>query len=189
MMKTMLAQCFCVLVACSPALFLECNGDTIQLKLINDSLHLLQDMGGKFPNHCMKEVTGLSVQFRSLIHGKEETDILWTIHNTFKLASNLYNSDLKSVDWDEFKLNEFKDLLYRQADEFKRDALEVTKTHPVNGTPKRKRRPRLRKYFKTLRTFLRRKEHSLCAWEVVRSEVREILQQLASICNETTRRN
>uniref|UniRef100_A0AAU7BBM5 IFNf protein n=1 Tax=Polyodon spathula TaxID=7913 RepID=A0AAU7BBM5_POLSP len=188
-MKKMLAQCFCVLVACSPALFLECNWDTIQLKFINDSLHLLQDMGGKFPNHCLKDAKGLSVQFRSLIHGKEETDILWTLHNTFKLASKLYNSDLKSVTWDTNKLTDFKDLLYRQADRFKTDGPEVTKTHPVNGTSKRKRRPRLRKYFKTLRKFLQHKKHSLCAWEVVRSEVREILQQLSSICNETTRRN
>ncbi|XP_029776486.1 interferon alpha-2-like [Suricata suricatta] len=162
-----------VVLGSSPARSLDCD-----LRLSHSSpetFTLLSQMERASILSCLKDRTDFSFP-QILVDGNqlEETQVTAVVHEVLQQIFNLFSKDESFVTWNETLLDKFLVGLYQQL-----HGLETCWREEKNmeHLPLGNENSRLavKRYFQTISFYLKEKEYSRCAWEVVRVEIRRCL--------------
>ncbi|XP_048871230.1 interferon alpha-F-like [Brienomyrus brachyistius] len=143
----------------------RCMPANEQKHYITQSLHNLKSMGPRLPSECSAEAMSIRIKKRPKIVRQV------SFEQAIRLSSELFSEDLHLVKWNQSSLENLQQLLGRQ---------KVMYSHCLkNSTLKKTKRKTktMEYYFKNLRDFLSKENHSLCAWEVVRAEIQSIFEK------------
>uniref|UniRef100_UPI00398EDB20 interferon alpha-21-like n=1 Tax=Pristiophorus japonicus TaxID=55135 RepID=UPI00398EDB20 len=179
-------RCCIVLGLVTGTLSLGCERLRLQQVLNTHTLSKLDQMGGHFPRQCIRERLSLKAKPLNLVKLSKELqthDRIQIVHQTLHHLTKIYSMNLGTVTWPQHKVENFRLLLDRQFTE-----LEECVKKPGSESWARIN-VLIHKYFKKLRTFLKQKKFSDCAWEIIRAETRVRLQQILVITAKMKRRN
>lgn len=143
-----------------------------QRKVVENSLQLLDKMGKKFPQQCLREKTSFRFPERVLKPRQKET-VKVAIEEIFQHIFYIFSKNLTLAAWDGAALEQFQNGLYRQIEQL---GACVIKKQSHYFWSKEVNRLKLKKYFKKIDCFLQDKQHDLCSWEISRAEMRRCLQ-------------
>lgn len=157
---------------------LQCNHLPLQQrKVIENSLRLLDKMGKKFPQQCLREKMSFKFPAQVLQPRQRET-VGVAIEEIFQHIFSIFSKNLTLAAWDGTALDEFQNGLYLQIEQLETC---VTKKHTHYRWSKEASRLKLKKYFKKIDCFLKDKQHDLCSWEISRAEMRRCLQLIDKV--------
>ncbi|NXA70265.1 IFNA2 protein, partial [Mohoua ochrocephala] len=168
-----------LILPCTTIIFsLQCNHLPLQQrKVIENSLRLLDKMGKKFPQQCLREKTSFRFPARVLQPRQKET-VGVAIEEIFQHIFYIFSKNLTLAAWDGTALDEFQNGLYLQIEQLEAC---VIKKHTHYRWSKDVSRLKLKKYFQKIDCFLRDKQHDLCSWEISRAEMRKCLQLIDKV--------
>ncbi|NXK17930.1 IFNA7 protein, partial [Arenaria interpres] len=157
---------------------LQCNHHPLQQrKVIENSLQLLDKMGKKFPQQCLREKMSFRFPEQVLKPGRREA-VKMAIEEIFHHIFYIFSKNLTLAAWDGTALEQFQNGLYQQIEQL--EACVIKKqTHYFRN--KEVNRLKLKKYFQKLDCFLKDKQHNLCSWEISRAEMRRCLQLIDKV--------
>ncbi|NXE92174.1 IFNA2 protein, partial [Menura novaehollandiae] len=157
---------------------LQCNHLPVQQrKVIEKSLQLLDKMGKKFPQQCLREKMSFRFPVQALQPRQKET-VTVAIEEIFQHIFYIFSKNLTLAAWDGTALDQFQNGLYRQIEQLEAC---VIKKHTRYCWSKEVSRLKLRKYFQKIDCFLKDKQHDLCSWEISRAEMRRCLQLIDKV--------
>uniref|UniRef100_A0A8D2PKV6 IFNW1 protein n=1 Tax=Zosterops lateralis melanops TaxID=1220523 RepID=A0A8D2PKV6_ZOSLA len=152
---------------------LQCNHLPLQRrKVIENSLRLLDKMGKKFPQQCLRE----KMPFRfptQVLQPRQKEAVGVAIEEIFQHIFYIFSKNLTLAAWDGTALDQFQNGLYLQIEQLEAC---VIKKHTQHHWSKEVSRLKLKKYFQKIDCFLKDKQHDLCSWEISRAEMRRCLQ-------------
>ncbi|KAM6109274.1 LOW QUALITY PROTEIN: interferon epsilon-like [Phoenicopterus ruber ruber] len=150
---------------------LQCSHLPLQQRMIENSLQLLDKMGKKFPQQCLREK--MSFRFpEQVLRPRQKETIKLAIEEIFQHIFYIFSKNLTLAAWDGTALEQFQNGLYQQIEQL---ACVIKKqTHYFRS--KEVNRLKLKKYFQKIDCFLKDKQHNLCSWEISRAEMRRCLQ-------------
>ncbi|KAF1499604.1 Interferon alpha-2, partial [Megadyptes antipodes antipodes] len=157
---------------------LQCNHLHLQQrKLIENSLQLLDKMGEKFPQQCLKEK--MSFRFpEQVLKPRQKETVKVVIEEIFQHIFYIFSKNLTLAAWDGTALEQFQNGLYQQIEQL--EACVIKKQIHYFWS-KEVNRLKLKKYFKKIDCFLKDKKHNLCSWEISRAEMRRCLQLIDKV--------
>ncbi|XP_055512697.1 interferon alpha-10-like [Leucoraja erinacea] len=167
-----------VWVLLSGTLSLGCERLQLLQDLNMDTLGKLNEMGGPFPWHCVREKVPLKTQPLKLVNlanGLSALKKIQIVLQTLRQTSEIYSEDTGSAPWPREEVESFRLLLHRQIRELEECAW---KRAPES---QQKRNIAVHKYFRKLRRFRKHQNFGDCAWEMIRAETRAHLQQILLI--------
>ncbi|NXT83559.1 IFNE protein, partial [Zapornia atra] len=152
---------------------LQCNHLPLQQrKAIENSLQLLDKMGEKFPQQCLREKVSFRFPEQVLKPRQKETATV-AIEEILQHIFYIFSKNLTLAAWDGTALEQFQNVLYQQIEQL--EACAITKQiHYFRS--KEVNRLKLKKYFKKIDCFLKDQQHNMCSWEISRAEMRRCLQ-------------
>ncbi|NWR10817.1 IFNW1 protein, partial [Paradoxornis webbianus] len=152
---------------------LQCNHLPLQRrKVIENSLQLLDKMGEKFPQQCLREKMPFRFPTQVLQPRQKET-VGVAIEEIFQHIFYIFSKNLTLAAWDGTALDQFQNGLYLQIEQLEAC---VIKKHIQHCWSKEVSRLILKKYFQKIDCFLKDKQYDLCSWEISRAEIRRCLQ-------------
>nr|XP_055036357.1 interferon alpha-H-like isoform X2 [Misgurnus anguillicaudatus] len=135
-------------------------------RLVKTSYNLLENMGGIFPHECLDEIIQITFPKSALMSkGSNEK----AVYKIMEHIDFLFANDTFPESWDQQKAEHFLHIVYRLTEESK-----CGRHRPV-------REDALNTYFNKLATLLRDKDHSVCAWEVIRKELLHVLKVILKL--------
>ncbi|NXD29986.1 IFNW1 protein, partial [Spelaeornis formosus] len=148
-----------------------------QRKVIDNSLRLLDKMGKKFPQRCLKEK--MSFRFPTRVLQPKQKEIVGVvIEEIFQYIFYIFSKNLTLAAWDRTAMDQFQNGLYLQMEQMEAC---VTEKHTQNCQSKEVSRLKLKKYFQKIDCFLKDKQYDLCSWEISRAEMRRCLQLIDKV--------
>uniref|UniRef100_A0AAU7YBR2 IFNb1-2 n=1 Tax=Acipenser ruthenus TaxID=7906 RepID=A0AAU7YBR2_ACIRT len=178
---------FCLILTFVPQILsLECKWMDFQLRHKNEiSMGFLKNMGGRLPLECLTEQ--ISLPFPQDAYNAEDSSSETTALIAYKVLNhviNLFKETPTPVAWDLSKLHNFRNILFRQTE--KLDECMVGQTAFAGDLHSFADRSELLKtYFDKMENVLKDKDHSICAWEIVRMQVIRNLEQLNMLLDRT----
>ncbi|XP_073688845.1 interferon phi 2 [Garra rufa] len=144
---------------------------TLRLGLVKTAHRLLDNMGGLFPRECLKENVKITFPKSALQSNdsKQNIGVEKAKYTIMEHIDYLFINDSHPASWK--KVEDFQNIVYRLTLHYK--CIMEKKQRPVDDFPTRE--DALKTYFDKLATFLRNKNYSTCAWEVVRKELLHVL--------------
>ncbi|KFV99882.1 Interferon alpha-2, partial [Eurypyga helias] len=173
-----LTQIGLILLCTTTISSLQCNHLHLQQqKVVKNSLQLLDKMGKKFPQQCLREK--MSFRFpEQVLKPRQKETVKVAIEEIFQHIFDIFSKNLTLAAWDEKALEQFQNGLYRQIEQL--EACVIKKqTHYFRS--KEPSRLKLRKYFQKVDCFLQDKQHNMCSWEISRAEMRRCLQLIDKV--------
>ncbi|NXI49891.1 IFNA2 protein, partial [Chloroceryle aenea] len=169
----------CLILLCTTTISsLQCNHlPQQQRKVIEKSLKLLDKMGKRFPQQCLREKTFFRFPEQVLKPRQKET-VKVAIEEIFQHIFYIFSKNLTLAAWDGTALEQFQNGLYQQIE--KLEACVIKKQSHHFGS-KEVNRMKLKKYFQKIDCFLKDRQHSLCSWEISRAEMRRCLQLIDKV--------
>uniref|UniRef100_A0A674KF60 Interferon beta n=1 Tax=Terrapene triunguis TaxID=2587831 RepID=A0A674KF60_9SAUR len=128
----------------------------------------LDKMGGNFPFQCLNERTDV-VQLP--VSQKENAKV--AIQEILQEIFNIFSKNLTQSAWDGTSIVRFQNGLYQQIQRLEaclRAQMEKELTNPESEDLQLTSR-RVKQYFQGIDAFLKEKQFSLCAWEIIRMEI------------------
>ena len=124
---------------------------------------------------CLKDRTDFNFP-QILVAGNqlEKTQVTAVVHEMLQQIFNLFSKSDSFVAWDEMLLDRFLVGLYQQLDDLEtclREEMNMEQLPLGNENS----RLAVKRYFQGISLYLKEKEYSHCAWEVVRVEIRRCL--------------
>ncbi|XP_036397299.1 interferon alpha-21-like [Megalops cyprinoides] len=173
----LLSACLILFILCH-TLSTTCQWTQFKLvELNNKCIQLLKDMGGNFPIVCLKE--NIKLKFPEGVYrlsGHTQDDIAFIAYEALNYVAKIFSNNMDSTTWNNKKIRLFKNLLHRQVENLEEC---VRSEMPFSGDGSFPAANMiLKEYFEELGTLLKDKGWRLCAWEIVRKEVRHNLEQL-----------
>ncbi|XP_023799137.1 interferon kappa-like [Cyanistes caeruleus] len=157
---------------------LQCNHLPLQQrKVIENSLRLLDKMGKKFPQQCLREKMSFRFPAQVLQPRQKET-VGVAIEEIFQHIFYIFSKNLTLAAWDGTALDQFQNGLYLQIEQLEAC---VFRKHTQHHRSKEASRLKLKKYFQKIDCFLKDKQHDLCSWEISRAEMRRCLQLIDKV--------
>ncbi|NXT61342.1 IFNK protein, partial [Chaetops frenatus] len=157
---------------------LQCNHLPLQQrKVIENSLRLLDKMGKKFPQQCLRE----KMPFRfptQVLQSRQKEAVGVAIEEIFQHIFYIFSKNLTLAAWDGTALDQFQNGLYLQIEQLEACVIKEN-THYRQS--KEVSRLKLKKYFQKIDHFLKDKQHDLCSWEISRAETRRCLQLIDKV--------
>nr|AAY56128.1 interferon [Cirrhinus molitorella] len=140
-----------------------------------DSLSLLKEMGGQYPENIKVPFPG---PLYSSIGLDEVEDQVKFLVLTLDHIINLMDATehMKSVQWDPVTVEYFLKVLHRQSSELKECVAHYNKP-----SHKKSYEIKIKRHFRTLRKILKKEKYSAQAWEKIRRAVRTHLQRMEII--------
>ncbi|NXL66866.1 IFNA2 protein, partial [Chordeiles acutipennis] len=157
---------------------LQCNHLPLQQrKVIENSLQLLDKMGKKFPQQCLREKMFFRFPEQVLKPRQKET-VKVAIEEILQHIFYIFSKNLTLAAWDRTALEQLQNGLYQQIEQL--EACVIKKqTHYFRS--KEFNRLKLKKYFQKIDCFLTDKQHNACSWEISRAEMRRCLQLIDKV--------
>ncbi|XP_060482983.1 interferon alpha-2-like [Panthera onca] len=162
-----------VMLCSSPAYSLDCD---LRPSHVNpETFTLLSQMERVSILSCLKDRTDFNFP-QILVAGNqlEKTQVTAVVHEMLQQIFNLFSKSDSFVAWDETLLDRFLVGLYQQLDDLEtclREEMNVEQLPLGNENS----RLAVKRYFQGISLYLKEKEYSHCAWEVVRVEIRRCL--------------
>uniref|UniRef100_A0A667IJW4 Interferon alpha-2-like n=1 Tax=Lynx canadensis TaxID=61383 RepID=A0A667IJW4_LYNCA len=157
-----------VMLCSSPAYSLDCD-----LRPSNpETFTLLSQMERVSILSCLKDRTDFNFP-QILVAGNqlEKTQVTAVVHEMLQQIFNLFSKSDSFVAWDETLLDRFLVGLYQQLDDLEtclREEMNMEQLPLGNENS----RLAVKRYFQGISLYLKEKEYSHCAWEVIRVEIR-----------------
>ncbi|XP_068192396.1 interferon alpha-17-like [Antennarius striatus] len=143
----------------------------LQGDLVQSAHHLLRDLGGDFPVHCVKYNANISIPgsaFPAATANQPQCrQALWVVYESLSEAGTVFDDyeipvGEGGVTWDEKKLEDFQNLQYRL---LKRASCLAR----VDGSGV------LSSYFRNVTSLLQQEDSVACGWTVLRRDLLEVL--------------
>ncbi|XP_065405693.1 interferon beta-like [Chrysemys picta bellii] len=145
-----------------------------QNKVNRESLELLQKMSGNFPSQCINERTAFKpTQDVAQLPVSQKENAKVAIQEILQQIFNIFSKNLTQSAWDGTSIVRFQNGLYQQIQRLEaclRAQMEKELTNPESEDLQLTSR-RVKKYFQGIDAFLKEKQYSLCAWEIIRVEI------------------
>ncbi|NXO77559.1 IFNK protein, partial [Sitta europaea] len=157
---------------------LQCNHLPLQQrKVIENSLRLLDKIGKKFPQQCLREKMSFRFPMKVLQTRQKET-VGAAIEEIFQHIFYIFSKNLTLAAWDGRALDKFQNGLYLQIEQLEACVVKKHTQHRQSKEVSRLKlkKLKLKKYFQKIDCFLKDKQHDLCSWEISRAEMRRCLQ-------------
>uniref|UniRef100_A0A8V0YQ40 IFNW1 protein n=3 Tax=Gallus gallus TaxID=9031 RepID=A0A8V0YQ40_CHICK len=157
---------------------LTCNHLPLQQRrVIESSLQLLDKMGRRFPQQCLREK--MSFRFpEQVLKPRQKETVKVAIEEILQHIFYIFSKNLTLAAWDGAALEQFQNGLYQQIE--KLEACIIKKQTQYFWS-KEVNRLKLKKYFQKIDSFLKEKQHNLCSWEISRAEMRRCLQLIDKV--------
>uniref|UniRef100_A0A8C4WQ75 Interferon beta n=1 Tax=Gopherus evgoodei TaxID=1825980 RepID=A0A8C4WQ75_9SAUR len=129
----------------------------LQTRMNSESLERLEKMGGNFPFQCLNERTDAKVAIQQILQE----------------LFHIFNNNLTQAAWDRTSIKQFQNGLHQQIEKLEQclsGEMEKEITYPGNETLLLTSL-KLKRYFQTIDNFLKEKQYSRCAWEIIRVEI------------------
>nr|UYF04965.1 interferon 1 [Pelodiscus sinensis] len=153
---------------------LDCNRiHVLQSKMNSESLEHLEKMGGPFPFQCLNERSAFKATDILKVRLAQQENAKAAIQQILQELFQIFSKNLTHAAWDGTSIKEFQNGLHQQIEKLEVClSAEVKKetTYPGNESLLHTSL-KLRRYFQTVRHFLKEKQYSRCAWEIIRLEV------------------
>ncbi|XP_054843578.1 interferon omega-1-like [Eublepharis macularius] len=161
----------------------------LQLRTTNkNNLELLNSkMRANLPLQClsdMRDFIATQDTLRKIQTSLEENPKV-AIHEIFQQIVQIFNQNLTETAWDENSMAVLQTGLHQQIQHLR----TCLSAEMENGIPSPRSqsvqltRLRVKRYFQSVDNFLREKQHSLCAWEIVQMEVKQCLLLVDRLAN------
>ncbi|XP_074850208.1 interferon epsilon-like [Carettochelys insculpta] len=152
----------------------DCNMLHYQQNKVNqDSLQLLEKMGGQFPVQCINARSNfIALQNAFNFREIQKESIIVAIQEILQQTFNIFSKIHIPAVWDRSSIAAFQNGLHQQIELLKtcfdgEKKMETTCLQKEEIT-----RLKVKKYFHVIYNFLKEKQYSLCAWEIIREETR-----------------
>ncbi|XP_042183240.1 interferon beta-like [Oncorhynchus tshawytscha] len=165
---TWMSAFLCLAQVCSMPMPCQLQGQLVRI-----THNLLRDMGAIFPLECLQEnvfVPFPATTFATSGAPQLSSSGAMAIYETLKNIDTLFGADDLPTKWDQQKLENFQNIVYRQIEESKCMMGSVDTSDYLIRTEG------LNTYFGNIAAVLNDKNFSYCAWEVVRKELLYSLQ-------------
>lgn len=182
----------CLWPACLMGLFVmgivsqDCNLLNAHLRRVSwQNLRLLSRMSHSFPIECLTESKAFELPQEILSHTQPlKRDIQEAFYEMSIRAFNIFTQDTFKATWEEKLLRQVQmgldqqlqvlEQCLQEEEEENEDIKEMDEVErkPSGATVPPSHSLELRRYFNRIDKFLKDKEHSHCAWEIVRVEIR-----------------
>ncbi|XP_048846425.1 interferon a3-like [Brienomyrus brachyistius] len=135
----------------------------------------LERMGGRFQSECINENPGqmLDDTVYNFDETPNESTRLSMAYEALKSVENIFEKNLSSTTWDRDELHLFQNMIHQTVKK-----LQICVGEQLSGSSETKY-ANLKIYFEKLNGILEDKEHSRCAWEIVRMEMLRHLEYLS----------
>ncbi|XP_054843581.1 interferon omega-1-like [Eublepharis macularius] len=182
--------CICLVILFFGEVSLQrCTNLRLQLSAINkNNLELLKNkMRTNLPLQClsdMRDFIATQDTLRKIQTSLEENPKV-AIHEIFQQIVQIFNQNLTETAWDENSMAVLQTGLHQQIQHLR----TCLSAEMENGIPSPRSqnvqltRLRVKRYFQSVDNFLREKQHSLCAWEIVQMEVKQCLLLVDRLAN------
>ncbi|XP_048360343.1 interferon kappa-like [Sphaerodactylus townsendi] len=167
----------------------NCSSLRVQLSTTNkNNLELLKSkMRTNLPPQCLSDVRDFSVTQDILkeIQTSLKENPKVAMHEVFQQIVHIFNQNLTETAWDENSMAAFQSGLHQQIQhlgtclsaEMEND-IPSPRAQNIQLT-----RLRVKRYFQRIDSFLKEKQHSLCAWEVIQMRVKQCLLLVDQLIN------
>ncbi|XP_032653472.1 interferon beta-like [Chelonoidis abingdonii] len=152
----------------------DCNMLHFQQNKVNQaSLQLLEKMGGQFPVQCLNENSNF-ISLQNVLSSREfqKENAMVAIQEILQQIFNIFSKSHTQTAWDRSSIVAFQSGLHQQIELLKMwfdREKKLETTYPQNEDFSRLT---VKKYFRVIENFLKEKQYSLCAWEIIREEMR-----------------
>ncbi|XP_053888185.1 interferon beta-like [Malaclemys terrapin pileata] len=153
---------------------LDCNRIyVLQTRMNSESLEHLEKMGGNFPFQCLNERTAFKPRDILKIRLSQQENAKVAIQQILQELFHIFTNNLTQAAWNGTSIKEFQNGLHQQIEKLKmclsaEKAKEIT--YPGNENLLLTSL-KLKRYFQTIDDFLKEKQYSQCAWEIIRVEI------------------
>ncbi|XP_050800206.1 interferon beta-like [Gopherus flavomarginatus] len=145
-----------------------------QNKVNKESLELLKKMSGNFPSQCICERTVFKpTQEVSQLPLFQKENAKVAIQEILQEIFNIFSKNLTQSTWDGTSIVRFQNGLYQQIQWLEaclRAQMEKDLTNPQSEDLQHSSQ-RVKQYFQGIDAFLKEKQYSLCAWEIIGMEI------------------
>ncbi|CAK6434077.1 unnamed protein product [Pipistrellus nathusii] len=160
-----------VLLSSGPAGALGCDPPQDHVLLSRENLVLLSQMSTISPLFCLKDRQHFRFPRAAVDGGQaQKAQALSVLHQMLQQISDLLSTENASVPWNTTLVDQLRTGLHRQL-----EALDTCWTGEMGeeGPALAMQGPALalKRYFQGIRVYLKEKQYSDCAWEVVRVEI------------------
>ncbi|XP_034154535.2 interferon alpha-4-like [Pangasianodon hypophthalmus] len=161
---------------CDAAALPSCSWTHSRLKTLNEeSNRLLESMGAPMPMECLEAKKPFPSFPKDVFVKAQNEDLVLVALETLRGVATIFKNNQTSVTWDREKLGLFKNIVNRQVEKLEKCVGKEVQT--VTEKPADSSTATLRSYFEKLEERLKEKGFSSCAWEIVRTELREGLKK------------
>ncbi|KAG6930916.1 hypothetical protein G0U57_002726 [Chelydra serpentina] len=127
----------------------------------SESLERLEKMGGHFPFQCLTESKAFKPRDILKLRMSQQENAKGAIQQILQELFHIFNNNLTQAVWNEASIKEFQNGLHQQ----------IEKLETCLSAEMEKEILKLKRYFQTIDDFLKEKQYSLCAWEIIRAEI------------------
>ncbi|XP_073202381.1 interferon beta-like [Lepidochelys kempii] len=174
MISRSLPQFCLVLLFSSEMSCLDCNRlHVLQIRMNSESFERLEKMGGNFPFQCLSE--GIAFKPRDILKLRlsHQENAKVAIQQILQELFHIFNNNLTQAAWNGTSIVRFQNGLYQQIQQLEaclRAQTEKGLTNPESQDLRITSR-KVKKYFQGIDAFLKEKQYSLCAWEIIPVEI------------------
>ncbi|XP_050781532.1 interferon beta-like [Gopherus flavomarginatus] len=141
-----------------------------QNKVNKESLELLKKMSGIFPSQCIHERTAFKpTQEVSQLPLFQKDNAKMAMQEILQEIFNIFSKNLTQSTWDGISIVRFQNRLYQQIQQLEaclKAQMEKDLTNPESEDLQHTSW-RVKQYFQGIDAFLKEKQYSLCAWEII----------------------
>ncbi|XP_037759034.1 interferon beta-like [Chelonia mydas] len=174
MISRSLLQCCLVLLFSREISCLDCNRlHVLQTRMNSESLEHLEKMGGNFPFQCLNEGTASKPKDILKLRLSHQENAKVAIQQVLQELFHIFNNNLTQAAWNGTSIKEFQNGLHKQIEKLETclsAEMEKEVTYPGNENLLLTSL-KLKRYFQTMEDFLKEKQYSRCAWEIIRVEI------------------
>ncbi|XP_060615687.1 interferon kappa-like [Anolis sagrei] len=150
----------------------DCGQILTRLKQANQAqLELLNSkMNSTIPEQCINDVVSFSLKNKlpTNLDVSEEENAKVAIQEVLQQTSHIFRQNCTEMLWDEDSLRAFHAGLDQQSENLKSCLSASPRSQRIQLT-----RLRVKRYFQSLNDFLKQKEYSRCAWEIIQIQVKQ----------------
>ncbi|XP_028910681.1 interferon tau-2-like [Ornithorhynchus anatinus] len=176
MANTGLVQIALVLLFSTSTVSLACR--PLQTADVEQSLNRLDRMEGKSLLSCLEHRKDFQFP-RAVVEAGllQKGNRAVVVHELLQQIFTVFSQTLSQTGWDQAEVENFLHGLHRQLEELE-VCLEEDTDPSQASVGSGILRLRLKSYFRGISLYLRDKEYSSCAWEIVRAEIRRCIFRL-----------
>ena len=160
-----------VLVSYGPGGSLGCDLSQNHVLVSRKNLRLLGQMRRLSPHFCLQDRKDFALPQEMVEGGQlQEAQAFSVLHEMLQQTFNLFHTERSSAAWDTTLLEQLRTGLHQQLDDL--DAcLGLVMGEEDSSLGRRGPTLAVKRYFHGIHVYLKEKEYSDCAWEVVKVEI------------------